>query len=205
MKHKMKYKIFILAATGVVVGGCSSLSDTHQYTAHQSFESAVASSRLSAEQKNSWSQKMEEQKTRLEAVVSGTTAKVSHTENNRLKLEIPSDRAFSTFSSKIKSGMQPVLNSFASSAIQNSNTQITIVGHTDKLGSDAVNNPLSIKRAAQTLDYLVARGVPSHRIKIEGRGSYEPVTTNNTSANRAQNRRVVIFLSEQSTIALSNN
>lgn len=201
----MKHKMVIFATLVIMLGGCASLSDTNQqYTTHNTFDSAFISSRTNSEQEHTWSQKMEEQKIRLETAASGTNVKVTQTVNNRLKLEIPSDSTFSKFSSKIKPNMQPVLDAFAASAIQNSNTRITIVGHTDNLGSDAINNPLSIKHAAQAREYLIARGVPSHRIKTEGRGSYEPITTNNTSADRAQNRRIEVLLAEQDTLAITH-
>lgn len=71
-----------------------------------------------------------------------------------------------------------------------------IVGHTDSSGNDAINNPLSVQRAASVRDYLVARGVVSNRIVIDGRGSREPVADNNSAAGRAQNRRVEAFMGE---------
>ena len=62
---------------------------------------------------------------------------------------------------------------------------------------DAINNPLSVDRAASTRDYLIARGVPSNAFRIEGRGSREPIADNNSDAGRAQNRRVEIFVGER--------
>jgi outer membrane protein OmpA-like peptidoglycan-associated protein len=73
---------------------------------------------------------------------------------------------------------------------------VRIVGHTDSSGNDAINNPLSVQRAASVRDYLVARGVVSNRIVIDGRGSREPVADNNSAAGRAQNRRVEAFMGE---------
>jgi len=121
---------------------------------------------------------------------------VSQTADNRLKLDIPSDITFDTGRAQIKPGMKPILDSFATSLMQNPNTQVTIVGHTDNSGNDTINNPLSINRAASTRDYLVKRGAPYHRIQIDGRGSYEPITSNDTPAGRAMNRRVEIYVAE---------
>jgi outer membrane protein OmpA-like peptidoglycan-associated protein len=45
-------------------------------------------------------------------------------------------------------------------------------------------------------DYLSARGVAPSRLSVAGRGSHEPVASNDTEAGRAANRRVEIFLSE---------
>ena len=72
-----------------------------------------------------------------------------------------------------------------------------IIGHTDSTGTDAINNPLSVDRAASTRDYLIARGVPPSAFRIEGRGSREPVADNNSDAGRAQNRRVEIYVGER--------
>ena len=49
-------------------------------------------------------------------------------------------------------------------------TEITIVGHTDPIGSAEYNLHLSIERAAAVRSYLVSRGIPSSIIKVEGRG-----------------------------------
>ena len=89
-----------------------------------------------------------------------------------------------------------LLDQFASSLNQNPATIVTIVGHTDSTGSDAVNDPLSVNRAASTRSYLTARGVDPQRIAIDGRGSAEPVADNSTIAGRARNRRVEIYVAE---------
>lgn len=54
--------------------------------------------------------------------------------------------------------------------------EITVVGHADKLGSDAYNQKLSERRANAVKTYLVSRGVPTSKIRAEGRGESEPVT-----------------------------
>lgn len=143
-----------------------------------------------------WSQRMEEQRRQMEAATAGTGVSVTQTADNRLMLNIPSDISFDTGSARIKSGFFPILDSFAISLQNNPGTQVTIIGHTDNTGSDAINNPLSVNRAASTRDYLASRGVPYQRIHIDGRGSYEPVAPNNTSASRAMNRRVEIYVTE---------
>jgi outer membrane protein OmpA-like peptidoglycan-associated protein len=74
---------------------------------------------------------------------------------------------------------------------------VRIIGHTDSTGSDAINDPLSLQRAASARDYLSARGVDVGRILTAGRGSHEPIADNNSDAGRARNRRVEIFLAER--------
>ncbi len=144
-----------------------------------------------------WSQKMEEQKRQMEAATAGTGVQVSQTQDNRLKLNIPSDISFDSGRSDINPDFRPILDNFATSLSQNPGTVITIIGHTDNTGSDAINNPLSVNRAASTRDYLVSRGVAVNRIHIDGRGSHEPIAANDTAEHRADNRRVEIFVMEQ--------
>lgn len=55
--------------------------------------------------------------------------------------------------------------------------RIALVGHTDRLGSDAHNQPLSLQRATAVRDHLVARGLDAALFTVEGRGSAEPVKT----------------------------
>lgn len=150
---------------------------------------------------NVWSRRMEQQKQEMEQATTGTGVQVIKTADNRLKLDIPSDISFDTGRAAITSNFRPVLDSFATSLAKNPDSLVTIIGHTDSSGSDAVNNPLSLNRAASTRDYLISRGVSSNRISIDGRGSREPVVANDTPANRAKNRRVEIFVAEPQAAA----
>ncbi len=143
-----------------------------------------------------WSKHMEKQKAEMEQATQGTGVSVSQTADNQLKLDIPSDVSFDTGRYDIKGGLRPILDRFATTLNQNPVTMVTIIGHTDSTGTDAINNPLSVNRAAATRDYLVARGVATNRIAIDGRGSSEPIADNSTAEGRAKNRRVEIFVAE---------
>ena len=150
---------------------------------------------------NIWSSRMEQQKRQMEQATQGTGVQVTQTADNRLKLDIPSDISFDTNRSNIKPNFRPVLDKFADGLVTNPYARVNIIGHTDSTGGDAINNPLSVNRAAETRDYLVSRGVASNRISIDGRGSHEPIAANNTDVNRARNRRVEIFVAEQQATA----
>lgn len=150
---------------------------------------------------NVWSSRMEQQKRAMEQATQGTGVEVSQTADNQLKLDIPSDISFDTNRADIKPNFRPILDKFASGLVDNPYAKVTIIGHTDSTGGDAINNPLSVNRAAETRNYLVSRGVASNRISIDGRGSHEPVASNDTPANRARNRRVEIFVAEQQATA----
>jgi outer membrane protein OmpA-like peptidoglycan-associated protein len=142
------------------------------------------------------SKKMEEQRQKMERASRGTGIDVTRTADNRLKLNIPADAGFDVNRAEIKPALASVLDRFAAPMNEHPVTTIQIVGHTDSTGTDAVNNPLSVARAQDTRDRLVARGVAAQRIAIEGRGEREPIASNDTEAGRAQNRRVEIYIAE---------
>ena len=150
---------------------------------------------------NIWSSRMEQQKRAMQQAAQGTGVQVTQTADNRLKVDIPTDISFDTNRSDIKPNFRPILDKFAATLAENPYSKVSIIGHTDSTGSDAINDPLSVNRAAHTRDYLVAHGVASNRISIDGRGSHEPVASNDTDANRAKNRRVEIFVAEQQATA----
>ena len=145
---------------------------------------------------NIWSTRMERQKQAMEQATRGTGVQVSQTADNRLKLEIPSDISFDVNRADIKSNFRPILDRFAATLTEHPATTVTIVGHTDNTGSDAVNDPLSLQRAVHTRDYLSVRGVAPGRFSVAGRGEHEPIASNADNAGRARNRRVEIFVAE---------
>lgn len=145
-----------------------------------------------------WSSHMQKQKAEMEAATAGTGIEVTQTADNQLKLEVPSDVSFDTGRADIKPNLAPVLDRFAQTLNANTATTVRVIGHTDSRGSDAINNPLSINRAASVRDYLAARGVQPSRVSIDGRGSREPIADNSSDAGRARNRRVEIFVGEAS-------
>jgi outer membrane protein OmpA-like peptidoglycan-associated protein len=180
------------AAAGAVLGGVMADHNRGSRTAAGAAIGAVAGGVIG----NIWSSRMEEQKRKMEQATQGTGVQVSQTADNRLKLDIPSDISFDVNRSDIKPNFQPLLDKFAQSLGEHQATRITIVGHTDSTGSDAINDPLSVSRATSTRDYLAARGVAATRFSVDGRGAREPIASNDSTDGRARNRRVEIFVAE---------
>jgi outer membrane protein OmpA-like peptidoglycan-associated protein len=65
-----------------------------------------------------------------------------------------------------------------------------VAGHTDATGTDAINQPLSERRARAVADHLVSLGVSAGALTPRGYGSSRPVASNATAEDRALNRRV---------------
>lgn len=70
--------------------------------------------------------------------------------------------------------------------------EVTVVGHTDFLGSDSYNDRLSLQRARRVRDLLVRRGIPVKAIEIAGRGKREPIYPTPEGQAEPRNRRVEI-------------
>ena len=204
-----------------VLGGCANMTETQKGTAKGAgigagvgavvgaiagkgkgaAIGAAVGAGVGAVAGNVWTKRQEEQKRKMEEATAGTGVAVTQTADNRLKLDIPSDISFAVGRADIAPNFRTVLNTFATSLATTPNSNVTIIGHTDSTGTDAVNNPLSLNRAASVRDYLADRSVASSRIVIEGRGSREPIVANDTAANKAKNRRVEIFVAEPAPVA----
>ena len=145
---------------------------------------------------NIWSKKMEAKRQAMEQATQGTGVQVARTSDNQLKLQVPSDISFDTGRADLQPSLRSVLDQFAQGLSNDPGLHVRVIGHTDSTGSDAINDKLSVDRAASVRNYLEDRGVSGQRIEIAGRGSHEPVADNATAEGRARNRRVEIFLRE---------
>jgi len=96
------------------------------------------------------------------------------------------------------------LNSFTSNvrASNVSPDKISIVGHTDSIGSDKYNQDLSERRANSVANFLTSNGMNRNVINVSGKGESQPVASNSSKDGRAQNRRVDISVSGQKKVII---
>jgi OOP family OmpA-OmpF porin len=98
---------------------------------------------------------------------------------------------FDINSDKLKPESYATLKMISDILKENPAIRVQVVGHTDSDGDDASNLDLSKRRGASVKNELVANfGVDASRLETDGKGENEPVAENNTSANKAKNRRV---------------
>jgi len=214
---RLRHSILVSATAAAVLlaTGCANMTDTQRQTATGAGVGAAGGAVLGAVTGGNagtgaligagvgalgtyiWSQHMERQKQDMQRVTQGTGVVVTQTPDNQLKLDIPSDISFAVNRSDIQPNFAPVLERFAEGLRNNQNAEVRVVGFTDSTGTDAINNPLSLDRATSVRNYLTARGVNGNRIQVEGRGSAQPIASNDTSDGRARNRRVEIFVGER--------
>ena len=73
--------------------------------------------------------------------------------------------------------------------------RLAIEGNTDSVGSDAMNQELSEKRANSVMDYLAQQSIPQASMTSQGFGKTQPIASNDTAEGRQQNRRVELVVS----------
>ena len=113
-------------------------------------------------------------------------------EGDVIKLNLPDGVTFDFGKADLKSQFYPALNNVAATLKEYNQTIVEISGHTDSVGSDAVNQRLSEQRAQNVGSYLIGQGLQRERFEIVGFGKRYPVADNSTDQGRALNRRVEV-------------
>jgi outer membrane protein OmpA-like peptidoglycan-associated protein len=111
-----------------------------------------------------------------------------------IKITFSSGILFNTNSAELQSTSITDINTLAATLKKYGDTNVIVEGHTAASGSDAINQPLSEKRAQSVASQLLAQGVESSRITTQGFGSSVPVADNATAAGKQANRRVEIAI-----------
>lgn len=114
--------------------------------------------------------------------------------DNALLVSMTANTGFDSGSAVLKSGYLPTLNKIAQVLNQYGKTTVTIIGHTDNVGSNEYNQSLSERRAQSVQDYFAGQNVNALRLEAYGRGETEPRADNNTESGRQLNRRVDLWI-----------
>lgn len=141
--------------------------------------------------------KMDKQQAELEAELAKQAQIEKTTDANGLqaiKVTFNSGILFPTNGTTLNANAKADLSKFASSLINNPNTNVQIYGYTDDTGSLAVNEWVSTGRADAVRNYLLNSGVQANRLSAQGLPMQDYVASNSTPEGRAQNRRVEIYI-----------
>jgi outer membrane protein OmpA-like peptidoglycan-associated protein len=134
---------------------------------------------------------MDQQERRLREATRGTEIEVER-QGDEIKLNMPGAVTFDFNSAIVRPEMRASLEEVARVMTAYPSTVIGVYGHTDSIGSAAVNQRLSEQRAEAVAGTLQSFGVPRARMQVQGFGFTQPVASNSTEEGRAQNRRVEI-------------
>ena len=135
----------------------------------------------------------DKQEAELRRETAGTGIDVSR-DGDVIKLTLPDGVSFDFNRTDIKPQFYPSLNTVANTLREYNQTVVEVSGHTDDVGSDAVNQRISEQRANAVASYLMAQGVQRERLETVGMGKRFPIADNATEQGRARNRRVEIRL-----------
>lgn len=140
--------------------------------------------------------KMDKQQKELEQI-QGATVEETVDQNGlqAIKMTFDGGILFATGKSTLNASAQNSLTQFASSLINNPDTNVQIFGYTDNTGSYEANERVSNNRANAVRTFLVNKGVSANRITAQGIPMADYVATNETAEGRAQNRRVEVYIS----------
>lgn len=133
----------------------------------------------------------------LSGALGDLPAQVAEMDDGRIHITVPSDLSFALNQAEVGPDFAPVLDAMAHSLRNHPQATADIVGHTDSSGRAATNQALSLRRAENTRDALIARQVAPERLSVRGVGPDEPIADNRTAQGRAMNRRVEIFILPQ--------
>jgi outer membrane protein OmpA-like peptidoglycan-associated protein len=121
-------------------------------------------------------------------------ARVETLPNHVVRITMTSQTAFETNSSDIKPGFNSTMDKLADVVVRYGKTTLTIVGHTDNVGSNEYNQKLSERRAHAVAQYFESRRVNALRLATSGKGESQPVASNTSESGRQANRRVEIYV-----------
>lgn len=146
---------------------------------------------------NAIGKKMDKKKAALEAAMKNAQIETITDANGLTGVKVTMDSGilFATGKADVNAASKTELAKLADVLKSDNDCSIVIQGHTDSTGSDAINNPLSVKRAESVAAYLNSCGVASKQFKgVEGFGSTKPIADNATAEGKAKNRRVEVYL-----------
>jgi outer membrane protein OmpA-like peptidoglycan-associated protein len=119
----------------------------------------------------------------------GCPKKYTLVEVKKEKIEIKQQVHFATAKYRVLPDSFALLNQVAQVLSDFPKMRVSVEGHTDSVGGEAMNMRLSQRRAEAVRDFLVSKGVSPDRLEAIGFGPTKPVASNKTARGKAQNRR----------------
>jgi len=113
--------------------------------------------------------------------------------DQRFRRAVPTMINFAFNDATLDAEAKNILDQQAAWIKQYPQVQFKIYGHTDKVGSNAFNQRLGMRRAVAAVNYLISRGIPANSlIATVSKGETEPLV--NTENRERLNRRTVTMV-----------
>jgi outer membrane protein OmpA-like peptidoglycan-associated protein len=157
---------------------------------------ALSAAQADAERSRLSAQQAETDKAAMRTKLSDQLNSILQTRDSARGLIVSmSDVLFDTGQYSLKPGAREKLAKVAGILLAYPGLNIAVGGYTDNVGGDSMNQMLSEHRAGSVRDYLVQQGVAGNSVSARGFGNTLPVSSNDNSAGRQQNRRVELLVS----------
>ena len=101
---------------------------------------------------------------------------------------------FDTASTEVTRDSQATLAALFAEVARRQVVEVQVTGHTDRVGTDASNDRLSLERAQAVKEMLIQRGLKATFIRAVGRGEREPLVPTPDEQPEARNRRVEVIV-----------
>jgi outer membrane protein OmpA-like peptidoglycan-associated protein len=186
----MESGALIGAASGAVIGAVAYKKDRTKGAVVGAVGGGLAGGAVGAYMD---SQKRDLEKNLAQEIQAGQ-ARVEKLPGDVVRVTMTNQTAFETDSSTIKPGFHSTMDKLADVVVRYGKTTLTVVGHTDNVGTDAYNQRLSERRALSVAQYLESRRVNGMRLATAGKGESQPVASNSSESGRQANRRVEIYV-----------
>jgi outer membrane protein OmpA-like peptidoglycan-associated protein len=178
------------AISGAVLGATAYRRDRTKGAVMGAVGGGLAGAAVGAYMDN---QKRDLEKNLAKEIQSGQ-ARIEKMPSEVVRITMTSQTAFDTDSTQIKPGFYTTLDKLADVVVRYGKTTLTVVGHTDNVGSDKYNQDLSQRRAVSVAQYFESKRVNPVRLATAGKGEAQPVASNASESGRLQNRRVEIYV-----------
>ena len=182
--------VLIGAASGAVIGAVAYNKNRSRGAVIGAIGGGIAGGAVGAYMDK---QKQDLEKALAQEIQAGQ-ARVDKMPNDVIRITMTNQTAFDTDRTEIKPGFHSTMDKLADVVVRYGKTTLTVVGHTDNVGSNDYNQKLSERRAHSVAQYLESRRVNSMRLALAGKGETQPIASNANESGRQQNRRVEIYV-----------
>ena len=101
---------------------------------------------------------------------------------------------FETNSVEVMASSRPDLDALFAEVAKRQAVEVQVTGHTDRVGSQADNDRLSLQRAEGVRAMLIKRGINASFLRAVGRGEREPLVPTADEQAEPRNRRVEVIV-----------
>jgi len=182
--------VLIGAASGAVLGAIAYKQNRSRGAVIGAIGGGIAGGAVGAYMDK---QKQDLEKSLAQEIQAGQ-ARIDKLPNDVVRITMTNQTAFETDSSAIKPGFNSTMDKVADVVLRYGKTTLTVVGHTDNVGSNDYNQKLSERRAHSVAQYLESKRVDGMRLALAGKGETQPITNNTSDSGRQANRRVEIYV-----------